>query len=126
MPRDGGVNRRWPVEMLGLDVCRRLRRRVWRLKNRRLPFRKEDAVPVALNGDLVSCPYCKRDVRLLRIHKAAILADVSRRTIYNYIDEGSVYAIKIAGKTLRVCPSCLLVEHSDVRRPATAGEVGKA
>lgn len=80
-------------------------------------------VAVTLKGDLVSCPYCKRDVRLLRIRKAAMLADVTRRTIYNYIDEGCVYAIRIAGKTLRVCPSCLLVEPSDLRRPAAAGKV---
>jgi predicted site-specific integrase-resolvase len=36
------------------------------------------------------------------------MADVSSKTIYRYIEEGSVYAVRIAGKTLRVCRGCLL------------------
>ena len=75
---------------------------------------------VTFIGDLVICPRCKQAVKLVRIAKAAMLADVSRRTIYNYIDDGSIYAIRVAGKTLRVCSSCLLVEQScDAKRIAS-------
>jgi predicted transcriptional regulator len=57
----------------------------------------------------VLCPLCDCYVHLLRIHKAADLVDVDRRSIYRYIEEGSVYAIKVAGHTYRVCGNCLLV-----------------
>ena len=67
---------------------------------------------VTLNGNLVFCPLCQRNVRLLAVARAAMLGSVTRRTIYNYIDNGSVYALRVAGKTLRVCVSCLLVEDS--------------
>lgn len=77
-------------------------------------------MPVGLDGDLVFCPICKRATRLLRISKAAVLVDVSRRTIYNYVEEGSVYSIKIAGKTLRICASCLLGENNVI--PSTKTE----
>lgn len=53
------------------------------------------------------CPLCERRVQLLRVHNAAKLVDVHTRTIYRYIDEGLVYAIKVAGKTYRVCGDCL-------------------
>src|SRR5262245_10660774 len=56
------------------------------------------------------CPRCNRYAQLLTISKASRIADVSRRTIYNYIEEGSVYALKLAGKTQRVCSGCLFVD----------------
>lgn len=57
----------------------------------------------------IFCPYCNDYVRLLRIQKAADLIDVNKRSIYRYIEEGRVYAIKAAGHTYRVCINCLLV-----------------
>ena len=59
-------------------------------------------------GEQVWCPYCKGYYKLLRVHGAAKLADVNRRTIYRYIEDGSVYTVKIAGKTYRICSGCLL------------------
>ncbi len=56
---------------------------------------------------IVWCPLCKKQVKLLRVVHAAKLVDVHSRTIYRYIEEGSVYALKIAGKTYRVCRECL-------------------
>jgi hypothetical protein len=56
----------------------------------------------------VYCPLCREFVQLLKISKAAELTDVSRRTIYNYIEEGLVYRVKVAGKTTRVCCGCLI------------------
>ena len=55
----------------------------------------------------VWCPLCGREVRLLRVAHAARLIDVHSRTIYRYIDEGLVYAVKVVGKTYRVCGECL-------------------
>ncbi|MBI3653594.1 MAG: hypothetical protein HY231_21395 [Acidobacteria bacterium] len=54
------------------------------------------------------CPRCKSQLQLLRISKAAKLVDVREKTIYGYIEEGSVYSVKIAGKTLRICKGCLI------------------
>jgi hypothetical protein len=61
-----------------------------------------------VRGKEIYCPRCNDYVRMIRIAMAAELGDVSRRTIYNYIDEGLVYSIKLVGKTYRVCPSCLI------------------
>lgn len=44
----------------------------------------------------------------MRVANAARMIDVHPRTIYRYIEEGSIFALKIAGKTYRVCFSCLL------------------
>jgi excisionase family DNA binding protein len=54
------------------------------------------------------CPRCNTQLRLLRISKAAQLVDVNKKTIYGYIEEGSVHSVKIAGKTLRICKGCLI------------------
>jgi hypothetical protein len=62
--------------------------------------------------DQDQCPICKAHLQLLRISRAAKMADVSSKTIYRYIEEGNVYAVKIAGKTLRVCKACLLTPFS--------------
>lgn len=54
------------------------------------------------------CPYCQDYEKFLRIQNAAKLADVSRRTIYRYLEEGRIYAVKTVGGTYRVCSGCLL------------------
>ncbi len=59
-------------------------------------------------GDEVWCPLCKKYVRLLKIQRAARVLDVKPRTIYRYIENNRVYAIKTAGNTYRVCSDCLL------------------
>ena len=64
-------------------------------------------------GEQVWCPYCKGYYKLLRVHGAAKLADVNRRTIYRYIEEGRVYTVKIAGKTYRICSGCLLKKEEE-------------
>lgn len=61
-----------------------------------------------ISGERVWCPLCKEYTQLLKVRRAALLVDVNRRTIYRYIEEGQVYAIKVAGKTFRVCGGCLL------------------
>ncbi|MCA1817936.1 MAG: helix-turn-helix domain-containing protein [Acidobacteria bacterium] len=57
------------------------------------------------------CPLCDKQVRLLRVTNAARLIDVHTRTIYRYIDEGLVYAVKVVGKTYRVCGDCLFRQN---------------
>jgi len=59
-------------------------------------------------------PLCKKSVPLLRVTSAAKLVDVHRRTIYRYIEDGSVYALKIVGKTYRVCGDCLFRQQGDL------------
>ena len=61
-----------------------------------------------------TCPLCKSPLHLLRISRAAKIADVSEKTIYRYIEEGVVYSVKVAGKTYRVCKHCLLQPYSGV------------
>jgi excisionase family DNA binding protein len=61
----------------------------------------------------VWCPLCKKQVKLWRVVHAAKLVDVSSRTIYRYIDAGLVYAVKVVGKTYRVCADCLLRENEN-------------
>jgi excisionase family DNA binding protein len=66
-----------------------------------------------ISGARVWCPLCKDYVRLLKVQSAAKLLDVDRRTIYRYIENNGVYAIKTVGKTYRVCSNCLLKQSMD-------------
>lgn len=75
-----------------------------------LPAKGSDKSQPRDTGEQVRCPLCNKNVQLLRVSNAAKLVDVRPRTIYRYIDEGLVYALKVAGKTFRVCRSCLLRE----------------
>ena len=61
-----------------------------------------------LPEDQEICPLCKDYLHLLRISQAAKKANVSEKTIYRYIEEGSLYCVKIVGKTYRVCKNCLI------------------
>ncbi|MFL6277790.1 MAG: helix-turn-helix domain-containing protein [Blastocatellia bacterium] len=54
------------------------------------------------------CPLCRLPLQLMKVSRAAEVADISEKTVYRYIEEGSIYAIKVAGKTYRVCKHCLL------------------
>ena len=58
------------------------------------------------------CPICRAPLQLLRISSAARAVDVSPKTIYRYVEKGDVFAVKVAGKTLRVCKTCLLKPYS--------------
>jgi excisionase family DNA binding protein len=70
------------------------------------------AAPSESHSSHVWCPLCEKQVRLLRVARAAKLIDVHTRTIYRYIDEGLVHAVKIVGKTYRVCGECLFRQDS--------------
>ncbi len=63
-------------------------------------------------GDRVWCPVCNEYTNFLRVRTAAAVADVDRRTIYRYVEEGLVHSVKIAGKTCRVCSGCLLRDEN--------------
>jgi len=59
-------------------------------------------------GEQIWCPRCNKYTKFVKSAHAARLAGVTRRTIYRYIEEELVYAIKVAGKLYRLCSSCLL------------------
>jgi hypothetical protein len=67
-----------------------------------------------IRGDQVWCPCCKQYVDLLRIRRAAKIADVSCKTIYRYVEEGKVYIVKIAGSTIRICSACRLKQNDEI------------
>lgn len=69
-----------------------------------------------ISGNQVWCPACEDYAQMLRVPKAASLADVSRRTVYRYIERGSVHTLKIAGGAYRVCGQCLLREQRRVEQ----------
>jgi excisionase family DNA binding protein len=68
---------------------------------------------IEIVGHKVWCPNCKQHVELRRVRNAAKLVDVDRRTVYRYIDQGLVYGVKIAGKTYRVCTTCLFRQNTE-------------
>lgn len=59
-------------------------------------------------GEQVWCPICNDYAQFIKSAYAARLASVHRRTIYRYIEEGLVYTVKVAGRSYRICSSCLL------------------
>ena len=63
---------------------------------------------VTFTGNQIWCPICQDYEKFLKIQHAAALADVNRRTIYRYLEEGKVHAVKTAGGTYRVYCGCLL------------------
>lgn len=63
---------------------------------------------VTFTGNQIWCPICQDYEKFLRIQHAATLADVNRRTIYRYLEEGKIHAVKTVGGTYRVCSGCLL------------------
>lgn len=64
--------------------------------------------PPLVLGDKVWCPRCGEYVKVVRVTGAAKIVDVDRRTVYNYVKRNKVFAVKVAGSTLRVCSHCLL------------------
>ena len=67
-------------------------------------------------GEKIWCSACQNYVKVVRVSSAARIVDVDRRTVYNYIKKKKIFAVKVAGSTLRVCSSCLL-------RPDDASQV---
>ena len=69
--------------------------------------------PPKVLGDKVWCPRCGEYVKVVRVSAAAKIVDVDRRTVYNYVKKNKVFAVKVAGSTLRVCTHCLLRENDE-------------
>jgi len=69
--------------------------------------------PPKVLGDKVWCPRCGEYVKVVRVSGAAKIVDVDRRTVYNYVKKNKVFAVKVAGSTLRVCTHCLLRENDE-------------
>jgi hypothetical protein len=64
--------------------------------------------PALVLGERIWCAACQAYVKVVRVSSAAKIVDVDRRTVYNYVKKKKVFAVKVAGSTLRVCSSCLL------------------
>lgn len=75
--------------------------------------------PPLVLGDKVWCPRCGEYVKVVRVAGAAKIVDVDRRTVYNYVKQNRIFAVRVAGSTLRVCSHCLL-RGQDVRQPSAA------
>ena len=69
--------------------------------------------PPLVVGDKVWCPRCREYVKVVRVAGAAKIVDVDRRTIYNYIKKNQLFAVRVAGNTIRVCSHCLLKENHE-------------
>jgi len=69
--------------------------------------------PPLVRGDKVWCPRCHEYVKVIRVVAAARIVDVDRRTVYNYIKKDKVFAVRVAGNTIRVCSHCLLRENHE-------------
>ena len=66
-------------------------------------------------GDRVWCVLCNDHVRFVSIHHATQFADVSRRSIYRYIEAGKIQFFKLARTgQYRVCSGCLLSQSKPV------------
>lgn len=77
--------------------------------------------PPLVRGDKVWCPRCQEYVKVIRVVAAARIVDVDRRTVYNYIKKDKVFAVRVAGNTIRVCSHCLLREnHAERANDAAA------
>lgn len=59
-------------------------------------------------GEQIWCPVCNEYTQFIKIANAAKLASVHRRTIYRYVEEGIVSAVRVAGKSYRICSTCLI------------------
>lgn len=65
-------------------------------------------------GDKAWCPLCRDFSALVKVHRAARLVDMHSRTIYRYIEEGKIHAVKVGGRSYRVCSGCLVSPQSSV------------
>lgn len=57
------------------------------------------------------CPLCHRQTRMLTSAQAADILDVSRRTIYRWVQERKIHAIRRPSGRLRICEDSLLGFH---------------
>jgi excisionase family DNA binding protein len=79
------------------------------------PTHKGDnmAYEAGLGEQKIWCPVCEDHYRFLRIPTAAKLLEVSRRTIYRHIEDGSIHVFKLARTgRYRVCSGCLVAQHA--------------
>ena len=60
-------------------------------------------------GERIWCRICKAHTQFVSIHHATKFADVSRRSVYRYIEQGKIQSFKLAATgQYRVCTSCLI------------------
>jgi excisionase family DNA binding protein len=50
---------------------------------------------------------CSKDIHWLKIIEAADYLHVNKKTIYAWLEEGKIYAVKTPSNIYRVCRGCL-------------------
>ena len=80
--------------------------------------------PPLVLGEKVWCQRCRQYVKVIRVSGAAKIVDVDRRTIYNYIKQQKLFAVRVAGNTIRVCSNCLLRQDDAASANGSSGNHG--
>ena len=53
------------------------------------------------------CSSCSTEVEMISVDEAAVLSNVSTRTMFRWVDDGRVHYTETANGLLRVCPNSL-------------------
>ena len=62
---------------------------------------------------LIWCPACRRQVEMVTPEQAALIAGVSERTIYRWVEAGRIHVIKDSG-VLLLCLSAVRTSGAQV------------
>ncbi len=68
---------------------------------------------ITFRENQIFCPLCQEYRKFVKIRNAAVIIEVSPRTIYRYLDEGKVHSVKTPGGTSRICSGCLIKKESE-------------
>ena len=72
---------------------------------------------VSMRGEVsmwsIHCPNCDRVTEMLTINEACAFMEISRRTIYNWMESGALHVCRNAGGHPLICSSSLLVPHNN-------------
>ena len=59
----------------------------------------------------IRCPVCKRESEMLTARQAAVLLQVSTKSIYRWLAEGKAHGVRTPGGCHRVCRESLYVSR---------------
>jgi hypothetical protein len=59
------------------------------------------------------CPGCAEEVAMVTPEQAAVIGEVSTRTIYRWIEEGNLHFIEGPDRSMLVCPNSLEANDRD-------------
>lgn len=70
---------------------------------------------------LAWCPVCGNHARMITPEEAAVLESVNTRTVYRWVEEGSIHSAETAEGFLQICPESLSfrsISRGTAREPA--------